>query len=120
MPVVSFRVIAIQTGFLDPEDLFLIGAETLIALGVLGAIILAYLVQSRHPKLTSRGWSMIIIGLVFILLHSIFDVLDTLQWEDLVVDILNVLDGATFVLGLLLFAFGIFRIAEYGAQQWGL
>ncbi len=110
---------AIQSGLLDPEDLVLIGVESLITLGLLGALIMAYLVQSRHPKLTSKGWTAIIIGLAFILLHAIFDVLDTLQWEDLVVDILNVLDGATFVLGLLLFAVGIYGIAEYGAEQWG-
>ena len=60
------------------------------------------------------------IGLVFMLIHAIFDVLDTMQWDDLVVDTFNVIDGATFVIGLLLFALGIYRIAEYGAKQWGL
>ena len=114
-----FRVITIQSELIDPEDLFLIGVETLIVLGALIALIAAFLVRSRHPKL-SQGWNFIILGLVFILLHGIFDVLDTMQLDDLVVDLLNVFDALTFLIGLLLFAMGIYRIAEYGAKQWGL
>ncbi|MDF1539216.1 MAG: hypothetical protein P1Q69_09985 [Candidatus Thorarchaeota archaeon] len=115
----SFRVITIQAELIDPEDLVLIGVESLIVLGVLIALVIAFLVRSRHPKL-SQGWNFIILGLVFILLHGIFDVLDTMQFDSLVVDVLNVFDGATFLIGLLLFALGIYRIAEYGAKQWGL
>lgn len=109
-----------QIELIKTDDLFLIGMESLIVIGLIGAIIFAYLVQSRYPKVTSQGWKFILIGLVFMLLHAIFDVLDTMQWDDLVVDSLNVIDGATFVIGLLLFALGIYRIAEYGAKQWGL
>ncbi|MHA1637745.1 MAG: hypothetical protein ACTSUO_03330 [Candidatus Thorarchaeota archaeon] len=110
----------IQTSLIDPDDIFLIGMESMIVVGVLIAVIVAYLIQSRHPKITSMGWKTIIIGLAFILFHSIFDVLDTLQFDDLVVDVLNVLDGASFVIGLVLFALGIYKIAEFGAQQWGI
>jgi len=112
-------VIIIQAELIDPEDLVLIGVESLIVLGVLIALVVAFLVRSRHPKL-SKGWNFIILGLVFIVLHGVFDVLDTMQLDDLVVDILNVFDGATFLIGLLFFALGIYRIAEYGAKQWGL
>ena len=109
-----------QIELIDPEDVFLIGMESMIVIGLIGAIVFAYLVQSRYPKVISQGWKFILIGLVFMLIHAIFDVLDTMQWDDLVVDSLNVIDGATFVIGLLLFALGIYRIAEYGAKQWGL
>lgn len=115
----TIRVIAIQAGLIDPEDMILIGVEFLIVVGLLIALVIAFLVRSRHPKL-SKGWNFIILGIVFILLHGIFDVLDTMQFDDLLVDTLNVFDGATFLIGLLLFAFGIYRIAEFGAQQWGL
>ena len=94
--------------------------ESMIVVGVLIAVIVAYLILSRHPKITAMGWKTIIIGLTFILVHAIFDVLDTLQFDDLVVDIFNVIDGATFVIGLVLFALGIYKIAEFGAQQWGI
>lgn len=109
-----------QIELIEPDDLFLIGMESTIVVGLFVAIVFAYLVQSRYPKVTSQGWRFILIGLVFMFIHGIFDVLDTMQWDDIVVDSLNVLDGATFVIGLLLFAVGIYRIAEYGAKQWGL
>ena len=112
-------MVTIQIDLIDPEDVYLIGVESLIVLGVLVALIIAYLIQSRHTKI-AKGWNFVVIGLGFILFHSIFDVLDTMQWDDLIVDVLNVLDGATFLIGLLLFALGIYRIAEYGAQQWGM
>ena len=109
-----------QIELIEPDDFFLIGMESLIVIGLIVAFVFAFLVYSRYPKLTSQGWRSILIGLVFMLLHAIFDVLDTMQWDDIVVDALNVLDGATFVIGLLLFAMGIYKIAEYGAKQWGL
>ncbi|MBD3405982.1 MAG: hypothetical protein GF411_07650 [Candidatus Lokiarchaeota archaeon] len=105
---------------MSPDDLFLFGVESLIAIGVAIAIVIAILVYLRYPTLTSRGWAIIIIGLIFILLHSVFDVFDTLQFDDIIVDILNILDGSTFVIGLILFAIGIYMITEYGAEQWGL
>ncbi|MFW9920744.1 MAG: hypothetical protein ACFFED_14160 [Candidatus Thorarchaeota archaeon] len=112
-------MISIQTNLIDPEDVFLISVEALIVVGLLVAVIFAYIIQRQHAKITS-GWNFIFFGLIFLLLHSIFDTLDTLQLDDFVIDILQLLDGSTFVLGLLMFAFGIYKIAEYGAKRWGL
>ncbi len=94
--------------------------ESLIVIGLLVAMMLAYRVTKRYPKLTSHGWSLIIIGIVFLIIHSIADVLDTLQLDDLVVDLLNIIDGSAFVVGLVLFAVGIYQIAVFGAKQWRL
>jgi hypothetical protein len=33
-------------------------------------------------------------------------------------DLLNVFDGSTFVLGLILVGIGILRVANYGAKAW--
>ncbi|MCF2137940.1 MAG: hypothetical protein K9W43_11970 [Candidatus Thorarchaeota archaeon] len=107
-----------QDGLLDPQDLPLISIELLIAIGFLMAFIFAFMVQSKHPKLTSKGWNKILAGLFFLMLHGIFDALDTLQFDDFTVDLLNVLDGSCFVIGLLLFALGIYGIAVYGASLW--
>ncbi len=111
------QVVSLQVDLIDPDDLYLIGVESLIALGVLVALVIAYLILSRHEKI-AKGWNFVVFGLLFILIHSIFDVLDTLQWDDIVVDVLNVGDGITFLIGLLLFAIGLYRIAEFGAKQW--
>ncbi|TXT56524.1 MAG: membrane protein of unknown function [Candidatus Thorarchaeota archaeon] len=113
-------MVTIQSELLSPDDLVLFGVESLIAIGVFIAIVIAILIHMRYPTLTSKGWRTIIIGMVFILLHSIFDAIDTLQFDELTIEILNLLDGSTFVVGLILFAFGIYNIAEYGAEQWGL
>ncbi len=119
MSGVISRVISIQTNLIDPEDVFLISAEALIVIGLLVAVVFAFIVQKKHAKI-ANGWNFIFYGIIFLLLHSVFDMLDTLQLDDLIVDILNILDGSTFVLGLLMFAFGIYKIAEYGAKKWGL
>ncbi len=112
-------MISIQTNLIAPEDVFLISAEALIVVGLFVAVVFAYTIQKKHAKI-ANGWNFIFFGLIFLLLHSVFDTLDTLQIDDLLVDILNILDGSTFVLGLLMFAFGIYKIAEYGAKRWGL
>jgi hypothetical protein len=111
------RVIAIQ--LIDPEDTFLVSAEALIIIGLFIAVILAYMIHKRHSSIAT-GWNFILFGMISLLAHSIFDMLDTFQWDDLVVDVLNVLDGFTFCLGLLLLALGIYKIAEFGAKKWGL
>ena len=106
---------------LDPEDLFLVTMEFLILIGLVFTLFLALRIRSRYPKLTSIGWLEICIGLLGVALHAVFDVLDTLKWsiEDMS-DFLNVLDGSTFVLGLILVGIGITRVANYGAEAWEL
>jgi len=113
-------VVAMQIGLLDPEDLFLISMESLIVLGLFTATVISYKIRKKHPRITSEGWTSIVAGIAILMFHAIFDALDTLQFDDFVIDILNLFDGLTFVIGLLLFAYGIYRIAEYGAKQWGL
>ncbi len=109
----------IDIQLIDPEDTFLVGAEALIIVGLLIAVILAYMIHKRHASIAT-GWNFILFGMISLLFHAVFDMLDTFQWDDLVVDVLNVLDGFTFCLGLLLLAFGIYKIAEFGAKKWGL
>ncbi|TFG14017.1 hypothetical protein EU537_04775 [Candidatus Thorarchaeota archaeon] len=109
-----------QIGLLDPEDLFLISMESLIALGLFVATLFAYKIRKKHPRITSEGWTSIVAGIALLMFHAIFDALDTLQFDDSLVDVLNLFDGSTFVIGLLLFAYGVYRIADYGAKQWGL
>ena len=110
-------MVSLQVDLIDPEDLYLIGVESLIVLGVLVALVIAYLILSRHKKI-AKGWNYVVYGLFFIFIHAVFDVIDTFQWDAFTVDILNVGDGVTFLIGLLLFALGIYRIAEFGAKQW--
>lgn len=112
-------MISIQINLLDPEDTFLISAETLIIIGLAIAVFFAYRIHKKHSSINT-GWNIILYGMISLLVHSIFDMLDTLQWDDFVVDVLNVLDGTAFVLGLLLLAVGIYKIAEFGAKKWEL
>lgn len=109
-----------QIGLLDPEDLFLISMESLIILGLFIATVLSYKIRKKHPRITSEGWTSIVAGIAVLMFHAILDALDTLQFDDFLIDILNLFDGLTFVIGLLLFSYGIYRIAENGAKQWGL
>ncbi len=111
-------MITMQAGLLNPEDIPLISIELAIAIGFLLAALFALRVQSRHPKLTSHGWRLIILGLFFLFVHGLFDVMDTLQFDSLTVDVLNVLDGSCFIIGLLLFAVGIYKIADFGSKLW--
>ena len=106
---------------LEPDDLFLISIEFLISVGLLTALVFALKIRARYPNLTAKGWLEICTGLLGILLHSIFDVLDTLKWsiEDMT-DLLNIFDGLFFVLGIVLVGIGIMKIANYGAIVWEL
>ncbi|MHA1968620.1 MAG: hypothetical protein ACW964_12545 [Candidatus Hodarchaeales archaeon] len=104
---------------LDSDDLFLVTMESLILIGLVITLILALRIRSRYPNLTSIGWLEICVGLLGVALHAVFDVLDTFKWsiEDMS-DLLNVFDGSTFVLGLILVGIGILRVANYGAKAW--
>jgi hypothetical protein len=106
---------------LEPADYFLIIMESTVVVGVLVVIVLALAIRSRYPELTSEGWLVICTGLISIIFHGIFDVLDTLKWNiDYMTDWLNVFDGLTFVAGIALLALGTWQIANYGAKKWGL
>ncbi len=109
-----------QTELLEVRDVPLIASEILVAIGLAVAVLFAMGIRKKHPSVTSRGWDTMVVGLVFLLAHAVFDVLDTLKLGDLTVDILNVADGLAFVLGLMLMVVGILQIAAYGAEQWGL
>ncbi len=112
--------VEMQTVLLDPNDIPLISSEIVIVAGLVLATIVAVFVGRRHARLADGGWQLIVLGLVFLVAHGVFDVLDTLQLDDFTVNLLNLADGTTFVLGLLLFAVGIYQIAEMGAGEWGV
>jgi len=109
---------------IDPADTILILFEIIIAVLLMVTCIVAIKLQKQHSKLASKGWPAIVNGLVLILIHAIFDVLDTLDYSDLLaddtllVDLLNVGDGLSLVVGIGLLAYGIYVIAEYGAEIW--
>lgn len=106
---------------LNPDDLFLITMETIIVIGLIISLIIALMVRSRYPKLTSQGWFEIYAGIACILFHGVFDVLDTLEWSiEILTDWFNVFDGLFFVIGLILVGVGIWKIANYGATAWEL
>ncbi|MHA1248305.1 MAG: hypothetical protein ACTSPE_13335 [Candidatus Thorarchaeota archaeon] len=109
-----------QTELIAPADAPLIAAETAIVIGLVVATAISLSIRGRHLKLARYGWNYIVGGLVLLVVHALFDVLDTLQIEDLLVEIFNVLDGTTFLIGMICFAVGIVRIAEHGAKEWGL
>lgn len=105
---------------IDPDDLYLWTIELLIIVGLLVSVYFAIKVKSKYKYLTEHGWNTIVYGMIFILFHAIFDALDTLEWtDDVITDMLNVLDGGTFVIGLCIVAFGIWKIAQYGDEIWG-
>ena len=103
------------------DDYFLILMESLLIFFGIVALLIALKVRTRYPKLTSGGWLEICAGLGSFILHAIFDVLDTMKWDiNEFSDWLNVFDGFFFVLSILLIAYGVWKIANYGAELWGL
>ncbi|MFW9994419.1 MAG: hypothetical protein ACFFD4_20415 [Candidatus Odinarchaeota archaeon] len=106
---------------LDSGDYFLFMMEFISCIGLAIALVLALIVKSRYSKLASRSWLIICLGLACIVLHGIFDVLDTLKWSiDNVVDWLNIFDALFFVIGIVLLGAGIWQFAKHGAEAWGL
>lgn len=84
-------------------------------------------IRKDYPKLTEEGWKFMVFGIFSLFLHSICDALDTLDYmditnnenqADLINDILNLLDGSGYLIGILLLSLGIYKIANYGAKVW--
>lgn len=112
---------------LPGEDLILFLFELTIAIGLLIVCFLVIKIKKDYPKLTEEGWTFIVLGMISLLLHALFDALDTLDFmqvtnnetqADFINKILNLLDGSGFLLGIMLLSLGIFKIANYGAKVW--
>ncbi len=108
-----------MTFYLDSADLFLFVVEIIIAFGFLVVFLFSLFMSTDYHKI-SKGWNFVIVGLFFIFIHAVFDVLDTLKWEKKITrDILDFFDGLFFVFGLLLLALGILRINKHSKTLWG-
>jgi hypothetical protein len=103
---------------IDPSDLFLISIEIIISLGLLVALIISLMVRKKFLILANQGWNIVCLGIVCLLLHAIFDAIDTINLADVLIDILNLFDGLFFLLGIIILGFGIFKIANFSAEQW--
>ncbi|MHA1167838.1 MAG: hypothetical protein ACTSRU_08465 [Candidatus Hodarchaeales archaeon] len=102
-------------------DYYLIIIESTVIVGLLAALVLALIIWSQYKDLASKGWLEICIGIASIMIHGVFDVLDTFIWSiDGFRDLLNVFDGIFFVAGIILITIGIWMIADHGAKAWGI
>ncbi len=106
---------------LDSGDTFLIIIESTVIIGLLVALVIALVIWSQYKEMASKGWLIICGGIASIMIHGIFDVLDTFKWSiDGFRDLLNVFDGIFFVAGIIMITAGIWLIADSGAKAWGL
>ena len=108
---------------LNSEDIYLLLAESLRGIGFLVSFCIAVLIckKNRTANVEIRGWFLILFGLFLGIFHSLFDMLDTLDWGNgLVNDWLNVVDGLFFFSAILLLGIGIMIIVKTNIKAWGL
>ena len=120
----------------DPSDVAVLTGELFLV--VVGAVIviLSVLIWRNYPVLTKEGFLEIIFGFIAFTLHFMFDALDTIATSSenfyetqglldvaasfgVIYGTFDFLDGLFTIIGLLLIAIGILRIAAYGKQLWG-
>jgi len=120
----------------DPSDVAVLTGELFLV--VVGAVIviLSVLIWRNYPVLTKEGFLEIIFGFIAFTLHFLFDALDTIATASenfyetqglldvaasfgVIYGTFDFLDGLFTIIGLLLIAIGILRIAAYGKQLWG-
>ena len=94
--------------------------ELLTTLILLVALIFAISIHFKYPKLSAKSWLTICYGLFFLVIHALFDLLDSHDWEtEILSDYFNIVDGITYIIGLLLIALGIVKISKKGQEIWG-
>lgn len=109
--------------YLNHQDIFLFIVELLNMIGFSVSLSFALFNYAKHrsTKFPLRGWEIICVGLLLGVIHSFFDLLDTLDWgNDAVIDWLNLFDGAFFVLSIVMFGVGILLTLKWNIAQWGL
>jgi hypothetical protein len=125
-------------GYVLPTDLsdiaVLTGEFFLVAVGVV-IVLFSLLTWRRNPVLTKEGFLEIIFGFIAFTLHFLFDAIDTIATSsqdyyeaqgllelaasfDAIHGTFDFLDGFFAIIGLLLIAVGILRIAAYGRKLW--
>ena len=119
----------------DPSDVAVLAGELfLVAVGAV-VILFSLLTWRRNPVLAKEGFLEIIFGFIAFTLHFLFDGLDTIATSstvyyeaqglsglaasyDALYGTFDFLDGFFAIIGLLLIAIGILRIAAYGKKLW--
>lgn len=85
------------------------------------SLFFALRIHSKYPKLSGSSWITVCYGLILLTIHSFADFLDSIDWGDnnMIRDIFNIIDGLTYIFGLIFIAVGIVLISKRGQEIWG-
>ena len=104
----------------ETPNIYLFVIEIISFLGFTTAFFMASILSKNYPKISrTKSWIVIQTGLFCGILHSLFDILDTFNFENLS-DWFDLFDGLFFFTAIALIAIGLLLTSTEGKKQWGL
>ena len=109
---------------ITPDEKPTIIIELIISVIVIGTLIELLYIKIKYPKLTKKGFPILIIGFFIYALHFVFDLLDTVAMKEFndentfIYLLFDYLDAIFSFIGLFIIGFGFFSIARYGMEIW--
>ncbi|MHA1612690.1 MAG: hypothetical protein ACTSYU_11600 [Promethearchaeota archaeon] len=106
----------------DEMQTFII--ELVISLIALGTVIGLLVIKKKYPKLTKKGFPILMLGYFVYALHFLLDLMDTLAMKELngekttIYLIFDYLDAFFSLIGLFIIGLGFFYIARFGMSIW--
>jgi len=91
---------------------------------VIGIIVVLVYLKKKYPKLTKKGFNLMIFGFIIFLAHYTCDFLDTIAIKEIsgqttrLYYILDSLDAVFSFIGLFIIGFAFLQIAKYGMILW--
>lgn len=101
------------------EEINTVGIEiATIVSGILVLLVILYL-KRKYPVHTQKGFIEFGLGIVVLISHFIFDLLDTIVVSDIIFEsVFDILDAVFAFVGLFIIGYAFFKIAQYGLELW--
>ena len=104
---------------ITPEEINTVTIELLTILAACFVLMVILYLKKKYPKLTKEGFSEFILGVIFIISHLVFDLLDTMVIDDSIFEVsFDILDAVFAFAGLFIIGFAFYKIANYGMELW--
>ncbi len=106
---------------LDSSDVIVLSIELIVLVGYLLSLIVTIIIYHKNKRIISISWLWFIGAQICLFLHSLFDALDTLNWQsEYIDDWFDLFDGILFVVGVVVISIALFLLVKKEKEIWSI
>ena len=104
---------------ITPEEINTVTIEIITILAACFVLLVILYLRKEYPKLTKEGFVEFILGVIILICHFLFDLLDTLAIDGSINETtFDILDAVFAFTGLFIIGYAFYKIAHYGMELW--